>query len=115
MGNLVERSGEFTSRASGRQTHFGQDIGQIIGQPADTSHEISYNSIYYNELGSAKSARRDPGRIEPARLENPPEAIADLAAKLSATSAKLGRSLHPRTAAHLAELVRIMNTRTTAI
>src|SRR5579862_5417770 len=49
-------------------------------------------------------------RIEPARLENPPEAVADLAAELSATSAKLGRSLHHRTAANLADLVRIMNT-----
>jgi Fic family protein len=49
-------------------------------------------------------------RIEPARLENPPERLADLAAELSATSAKLGRSLHHRTAANLAALVRIMNT-----
>lgn len=49
-------------------------------------------------------------RIEPARLENAPESLADLAAELSATSAKLGRSLHPRTAANLADLVRIMNT-----
>ncbi len=49
-------------------------------------------------------------RIEPARLENPPEAVADLVAELSTLSAKLGRSLHPRTAANLAELVRIMNT-----
>jgi Fic family protein len=48
--------------------------------------------------------------IEPARLENPSEAVADLVAELSATSAKLGRSLHPLTAANLAELVRIMNT-----
>ena len=51
-----------------------------------------------------------PARLEPARLEAPPEAIADLVAELSAGSAKLGASLHPRTAAHLAELVRIMNT-----
>ena len=51
-----------------------------------------------------------PSRIEPARLENPPEAVADLVAEVSAKSAKLGRSLHPRTAAHLTELVRIMNT-----
>ncbi len=49
-------------------------------------------------------------RIEPARLENPPEVVADLVAELSTSSAKLGRSLHPRTAANLAELVRIMNT-----
>ena len=49
-------------------------------------------------------------RIEPARLENPPETVADLVAELSALSAKLGTSLHPRTAAHFAELVRVMNT-----
>lgn len=51
-----------------------------------------------------------PQRIEPARLERPPEAVADLVADLSASSAKLGRSLHPRTASNLASLVRIMNT-----
>src|SRR5262245_2172416 len=51
-----------------------------------------------------------PSRIEPVRLENPPEAVADLVAELSTLSAKLGRSLHPLTAANLAELVRIMNT-----
>lgn len=49
-------------------------------------------------------------RIEPTRLEHPPEPVADLAAELSASSAKLGSSLHPRTAANLADLVRIMNT-----
>ena len=49
-------------------------------------------------------------RIEPTRIENPPEPIADLAAELSAASAKLGHSLHARTAANLADVVRIMNT-----
>ena len=49
-------------------------------------------------------------RIEPARVENPPERVADLAAELSAASAKLGHSLHVRTAANLADVVRIMNT-----
>jgi Fic family protein len=49
-------------------------------------------------------------RIEPTRLENPPEALADLAADLSTSSAKLGRSLHASTASNLADLVRIMNT-----
>jgi Fic family protein len=49
-------------------------------------------------------------RIEPARVENPPERVADLAAELSAASAKLARSLHVRPAANLADLVRIMNT-----
>ena len=49
-------------------------------------------------------------RIEPARLQSPPEEVADLVAELSAATAVLGRALHPRTAANLADLVRIMNT-----
>jgi Fic family protein len=49
-------------------------------------------------------------RIEPARLEDAPEAIADVVAELSAAAAGLGRALHPRTSANLADLVRIMNT-----
>lgn len=48
-------------------------------------------------------------RIEPARLEEPGEAIADVVADLSAVTAALGSRLHPRTAANLADLVRIMN------
>ena len=51
-----------------------------------------------------------PQRIEPARLEETSEAIADVIADLSARSATLGAALHPRTAANLAGLVRIMNT-----
>jgi Fic family protein len=49
-------------------------------------------------------------RIEPARFDYPPAQIADLAAELSAASAKLGRQLHSQTAGNLADLVRIMNT-----
>lgn len=49
-------------------------------------------------------------RFEPARLEEPTEAIADVAAEIASASTALGRALHPRTAANLAELVRIMNT-----
>jgi Fic family protein len=49
-------------------------------------------------------------RIEPARLEEPTGAIADVIAELSAATAVLGRALHPRTAANLADLVRLMNT-----
>ena len=51
-----------------------------------------------------------PSRIEPTRLENPPEAILDVLADLTAAAATLGVALHPRTAGHLADLVRIMNT-----
>jgi Fic family protein len=49
-------------------------------------------------------------RIEPARIEDAPEAISDLVAEIAAASAKLGHSLNARTAANLADLVRIMNT-----
>ncbi|HEX6636903.1 MAG TPA: Fic family protein [Steroidobacteraceae bacterium] len=48
-------------------------------------------------------------RIEPARLEEPGEAVADVVAELAAASATLSRALHPRTAANLAALVRVMN------
>jgi Fic family protein len=51
-----------------------------------------------------------PQRIEPARLEHPTEAIADLASELAAEAAVLGRALHPSTASSLRDLVRIMNT-----
>jgi Fic family protein len=49
-------------------------------------------------------------RIEPARLEDVSEAIADVTAELSAASAILGSALHPTTSENLAGLVRIMNT-----
>ena len=49
-------------------------------------------------------------RIEPARLTDAPEAVADAIAELAAAAATLGQALHPRTAANLADLVRIMNT-----
>jgi Fic family protein len=51
-----------------------------------------------------------PYRIEPTRLEEIPEEISDVIAELSAESATLGAALNPRTAANLAELVRMMNT-----
>ena len=51
-----------------------------------------------------------PQRIEPARLEEAPEAIADVIAELAAASATLGVGLHPSTARNLAGLVRLMNT-----
>jgi len=63
---------------------------------------------------ASKSAKKtvveSVSRIEPARLDDIPEAISDVVAELSAESARLGKSLHPRTAANLAGLVRIMNT-----
>jgi len=61
-------------------------------------------------LTSAKKRLKTPSRIEPARLEETPEAIADLVAEVAAKSAVLGAKLHPMTAANLASLVRLMNT-----
>ena len=51
-----------------------------------------------------------PQRIEPTRLEEISEPTSDAMAALSAESAKLGSAFHARTAANLADLVRIMNT-----
>ncbi len=54
-------------------------------------------------------APETPQRIEPTRLEEVPEAVSDVVAELSAAAATLGAALNPRTAANLADLVRIMN------
>jgi Fic family protein len=51
-----------------------------------------------------------PSRIEPAFLDDTPAAVTDAIAELAASAATLGKALHPRTAANLADLVRIMNT-----
>jgi Fic family protein len=48
--------------------------------------------------------------IEPARLEEPTQAVVDVVAELSAAAAALGKTLHPATAANLADIVRIANT-----
>jgi Fic family protein len=61
-------------------------------------------------MRSAKILIESVNRIEPVRLEEAPEAIADVVASLSAAGAVLGAALHPTTAANLAALVRIMNT-----
>lgn len=56
------------------------------------------------------SALETVERIEPTRLEEASEAISDVTAELSAAAATLGKALHPKTAANLAGLVRVMNT-----
>jgi len=60
-----------------------------------------------------QSAKKAPlesvQRIEPTRLEDIPESLSDAVAELAAAAAKLGQTLHPRTAGNLATLVRIMN------
>jgi Fic family protein len=63
-----------------------------------------------DKTSAKKELIETPTRIEPARVEEPTEAITDVIAELSATSATLGKALHPRTAASLVDVVRIMNT-----
>src|SRR5471030_3309423 len=58
---------------------------------------------------SAKIETESVDRIEPTGLEPVSAPVADVVAELSAESAALGTALHPRTAASLAQLVRIMN------
>jgi Fic family protein len=58
---------------------------------------------------SAKSTAENPQCIEPARLDDAPAAVADAVAELTSAASALGASLHSRSAASLAELVRIMN------
>ena len=60
-------------------------------------------------MRSANRFIEAPTRIEPTRLEETPESIADVIAALSSASAALGARLHPATAANLADLVRMMN------
>lgn len=59
---------------------------------------------------SQPSFHESVDRIEPARLQDLPQRIADAVAELSRVSVRLADALHAQTAANLAGLVRIMNT-----
>ncbi len=58
---------------------------------------------------SANHIIESPTRFEPARLEEAPEAIADVIAELFSASVVLGARLHPATTASLSGVVRQMN------
>jgi len=61
------------------------------------------------DVSAKKPLIESVDRIEPARLEDVPEAVSDAVAELAAAAATLGHALHARTASNLAALVRIMN------
>src|SRR5215204_5796788 len=61
-------------------------------------------------MESAKMALETVQRIEPTRPEETTEALTDAIADLVAAATMLGQALRPRTAANLADLVRITNT-----
>lgn len=50
-----------------------------------------------------------PARLEPCQLEVFPERVADLVSEVVALASNLGSRLHPRSAASLGDLVRVMN------
>ncbi|MBI5120900.1 MAG: Fic family protein [Rhodospirillales bacterium] len=62
-----------------------------------------------NEKSANSGHVESVDRIEPTRLETIPPELSDVMAELAANSAKLGSAFHPKTAANLAALVRIMN------
>lgn len=84
----------------------GQRIGRIIW--LSDIYSIIISVLVDTKIGHMPTIE-DVQRIEPARIEEPGEAISDVVADLTAATATLGRALHPRTAANLAALVRIMN------
>ena len=61
-------------------------------------------------MQSAKTTSETVQRIEPARLEEIDAAMSDIIADFAAAAGKLGQAFHPRTAANLADLVRMANT-----
>jgi len=63
-----------------------------------------------NDRSAMTALYETPQRIEPALIEGEiPEAVAALTVELTAATAAFGNALHPRAAASLADLVRIMN------
>jgi Fic family protein len=85
-------------------------IGQKIGQLSRFQAIFPLFSKVSGLVESAKMASETVQRIEPARPEEATEALTDAIADLVAAATKLGQALHPRTAANLADLVRIANT-----
>jgi Fic family protein len=57
-----------------------------------------------------RKALETVARIEPTLLEDTPVVLADFSTAIATASATLGARLHPRTAANLADMVRITNT-----
>jgi len=56
-----------------------------------------------------KNSIESVSRIEPTRLSSIPESLIDLIASLTSKSSSLGARLHPKTAANLADLIKVMN------
>jgi Fic family protein len=99
-GERVGRQGD--SRQSG--------IGGKIGKCFDKYGKDRYGIVDFptSEIGM-DAPEETPSRIEPCLLDESNSAILDLVASLSGATHALGARLHPKSAAGLAELVRVMN------
>jgi Fic family protein len=85
-------------------------IGQEIGQNRYKRQFNCCTKAIHPIWRSAKMTLETPYRIEPALLEGLPAHLADLVAEATKSASRLGNALHPKTAASLAQMVRIMNT-----
>ncbi len=85
-------------------------IGGKIGKSFDNSGKGCYVIAYLSNFEIGMTAFEEtPSRIEPCLLDETSSAILDLVASLSGATHALGARLHPKSAAGLAELVRVMN------
>ena len=88
---------------------FQADIGGKIGKCFDNSDKNRYRILdsLNSEIGMT-IPEENSSRIEPCLLDETSPAILDLVASLSGATHALGARLHPKSAAGLAELVRVM-------
>jgi Fic family protein len=89
-----------------------QKIGQKIGHNIVYAPEKQLEIWLFLEQGSAEIKSipfESPARIDPTRLLTYSEETGDLLVRLVAAATTLSEGLHPKTAAQLASLVRIMN------
>jgi len=89
-----------------RLTGIGDKIGKCFDKSGKDPYGIGGFPIF--EIGMA-ILEETPSRMEPCLLDETSPAILDLVASLSGATHALGARLHPKSAAGLAELVRVMN------
>jgi hypothetical protein len=99
-GKYVGRQGD------SRQTGIGGKIGKCFDKYGKDRYAILDFPIL--EIGMA-TLEETPSRIEPCLLDETSPAIIALVASLSGETHALGARLQPKSAAGLAELVRVMN------
>jgi hypothetical protein len=73
------------------------------------SYKILFSKRKRHHITGNKMITETPPRLEPCLPESLEPEIVDLIAALSTAAERLGNQLHPKTAASLADLVRVMN------